>query len=119
MAKAKFSTKAGGEGKRPKQFLDLTAARGLAESIADLQEQKSHNKVEKLAQVRQPRPERPHRISESKVKLKETKALLAARSSESKKARNKRRKTQKQSTATPNPGDNAPAPPRKKSVSFA
>ncbi|KAJ6606027.1 hypothetical protein DFH09DRAFT_677 [Mycena vulgaris] len=120
MAK-KSSTKAGGQGKRPKQFLDLTAARGLAESIADIQEQKSQIKVEKhqIAQIGQPRPERSPRISESKAKLKEAKATLAAQRTESKKARNKRRKQLKQSTSAPQ-GDDAPtAPPAKKSVSFA
>ncbi|KAJ7700681.1 hypothetical protein B0H17DRAFT_209903 [Mycena rosella] len=116
----KSSTKAGGQGKRPKQFLDQSAARGLAESIADIQEQKSQIKVEKhqTAQIGKPRPERLPRISESKAKLKEAKAHLAAQRSESKKARNKRRKQSKQSDSAPL-GDAPSAPPAKKQVSFA
>ncbi|KAJ7765674.1 hypothetical protein B0H16DRAFT_1523941 [Mycena metata] len=115
MARGKSSTKAGGEGKRPKKFLDQSAALSLATSIA---EQKSHKTAEKLAQVRPPPPERSPRKSIKKVKLKETKALLAAQISESKKAKNKRRKTQRQSGTTSN-GDDVPTPPMKKSVSFA
>ncbi|KAJ7310597.1 hypothetical protein DFH08DRAFT_898570 [Mycena albidolilacea] len=110
--------KAGGKGKQPKRFLDQSAALGLAESIAGIQEQKSQIKTEKhqVAQIGQPRPERSPRISESKAKLKETKALLAAQRSESKKARNKRRKGLKLSSST----DASSMPPAaKKSVSFA
>ncbi|KAJ7684312.1 hypothetical protein DFH06DRAFT_1312751 [Mycena polygramma] len=114
------SDKAKGKGKRPKRFLDQSAARSLAESIAGVQEEKASIKVEKhhLAQIGQSRPERSPRKSASKVKLKETKALIAAQRSESKKARNQRRKSLKQSTSTPN-GNAASAPPIKKSVSFA
>ncbi|KAF8177582.1 hypothetical protein K438DRAFT_1845597, partial [Mycena galopus ATCC 62051] len=71
--------KAGGQGKQPKRFLDQSAALGLAESIAGIQERKSQIKVGKkhqLAQVGQSRPERSSRISESKTKLKETKACV-------------------------------------------
>ncbi|KAJ7119132.1 hypothetical protein C8R44DRAFT_737957 [Mycena epipterygia] len=100
---AKSSSKAGGQGKRPKQFLDQSAARGLAESIANTQEQKSQIKVEK------------HQVAQ-----KEAKAILAAQRSESKKARNKRRKQLKQTASAPH-GDNVPSspPPAKKRVSFA
>ncbi|KAJ7119149.1 hypothetical protein C8R44DRAFT_189313 [Mycena epipterygia] len=119
---AKSSSKAGGQGKRPKQFLDQSAARGLAELIANTQEQKSQIKVEKhqVAQIGQPRPKQSPRISESKAKLKEAKAILAAQRSESKKARNKRRKQLKQTASAPH-GDDAPSspPPAKKRVSFA
>ncbi|KAJ6567079.1 hypothetical protein B0H19DRAFT_717851 [Mycena capillaripes] len=111
----------GKAGKRSKQFLDPMAARGLAESIADIQEQKSQIKVEKkhqLAQIGQSRPERSPRISESKAKLKETKALIAAKRSESKKARNKRRKSLKKSSSPPR-GDSSSTPLVKKRVSFA
>ncbi|KAF7353899.1 hypothetical protein MVEN_01075800 [Mycena venus] len=113
--------KAGGKGKQPKRFLDHSAALGLAESIADIQEHKSHIKVEKhqLAQIGQSRPERSPRISESKAKLKETKALIAAQRSESKKARTKRRKSLNKSTlALPRDASAAPLA-KKKRVSFA
>ncbi|KAJ7932765.1 hypothetical protein B0H13DRAFT_769629 [Mycena leptocephala] len=132
------SVKAKGKGKQPKRFLDQTAALGLAESIADKQEQKSHIKAEKhqLAQIGQSRPERSPQISESKAKLviirpplaisvqlnwvtqKQTKALIAAQRFELKKARNKRRKNLKQSTSVPN-GDASSTLPEKKRVSFA
>ncbi|KAF8209323.1 hypothetical protein K438DRAFT_1810842 [Mycena galopus ATCC 62051] len=113
--------KGGGQGKQPKRFLDQSAALGLAESIAGIQERKSQIKVEKkhqLAQVGQSRPERSPRISESKTKLKETKALIAAQRSESKKARNKRRKGPKQPPPALHGDVSAPGPV-KKSVSFA
>ncbi|KAJ7041906.1 hypothetical protein C8F04DRAFT_1176568 [Mycena alexandri] len=105
MGSGKSSTKAGGVGKRPKKFLDQSAALSLATSIA---EQKSHKTAEKLTQCAKLTP----------VTQKKTKALLAARISESKKAKNKRRKTQRQSRETLN-GDDVPTPPMKKSVSFA
>ncbi|KAJ7612091.1 hypothetical protein FB45DRAFT_939852 [Roridomyces roridus] len=110
------SSKPKGKGKRGKHFLDQTAALGLAESIAGLQEEKSQIKVKKnqIAQSSQLPAERPPRVSTSKAKLKETKALLAAKRSETKKAKNKRRKQLKQD------GDEPPAPPpSKKRVSFA
>ncbi|KAJ6500831.1 hypothetical protein C8R45DRAFT_979285 [Mycena sanguinolenta] len=102
--------KAGGKGKQPKRFLDQSAALSLASSIAGIQEKKSQTRAERnqLAQVGQSRPERPSRLSKSKAKLKETKALIAAQRSESKKARNKRRK-----------GLNESSVPPRKSVSFA
>ncbi|KAJ7071792.1 hypothetical protein B0H15DRAFT_957528 [Mycena belliarum] len=117
---AKPSSKAGGQGKRPKRFLDQSTARGLAESIGDIHEKKSQIKVEKhqTAQLGQSRPERSPRISESKAKLKEAKALLAAQRAEAKKARNKRRKDLKQPSSAPD-GALPAAPPAPKRVSFA
>ncbi|KAJ6555387.1 hypothetical protein DFH09DRAFT_1492637 [Mycena vulgaris] len=68
-----------------------------------------------VREIGQPGPERSPRISESKAKLKEAKAILAARRTESKKARTKRRKL-KQSTSAPQ-GDDAPtAPPAKRKI---
>nr|GAT43735.1 predicted protein [Mycena chlorophos] len=80
---------AGNKGKQPKRFLDQTAALGLAESIAEVQEQKAQKKVEKHSQISASPPNRTRQISESKTKLKQTKALLALRVSEVKKARKK------------------------------
>ncbi|KAJ7290226.1 hypothetical protein C8J57DRAFT_338771 [Mycena rebaudengoi] len=117
----KSKLKAGGPGKQPKHFLDQTAVRQLAESIAGVQEQKSQIKVEKHqhAQAGQPRPDRTSgRVSESKVKLKQTKALLSAKLSEAKRAKSKRRKLLKQSASTA-PAEVTPAALTKKKVSFA
>ncbi|KAF7298297.1 hypothetical protein MKEN_01354200 [Mycena kentingensis (nom. inval.)] len=107
--------KTNGKGKQPKNFLDLNAARGLAESIADSLEKKTQKKVDKRAQATHAQPHSPAlpRKSESRIKLKETKALLAAKQSESKKARKKRRKQLSSSDPAP-----APTEPKKR-VSFA
>ncbi|KAJ7221452.1 hypothetical protein GGX14DRAFT_558948 [Mycena pura] len=104
--------------KQPKRFLDQSATRVLAESIADIQEQKAQKNVEK-AQIAQPPPRVTPRFSASKVRLKETKARLAVLQYESKKARKRHRKQLQQSSLPAN-GDGAPsAPPVKKRVSFA
>ncbi|KAJ7061474.1 hypothetical protein C8F01DRAFT_1137508 [Mycena amicta] len=116
-----MAPKSAGKGKQPKHFLDQTAALGLAESIAASQEQKAQKKVEKRAQIAhaQPQPRTAPRISESRIKLKKTKALIASKVSETKKARKKRRKELEQSSSSRAAPPSPPPPSTKKSVSFA
>ncbi|CAK5263946.1 unnamed protein product [Mycena citricolor] len=118
----KTPKKSGGKGKQPKTFLDHDATRGLAESIAGMKEQKSHSKVARLSQAVPSRrdPATPKPKSESKIKLKEAKAILAAKSSSLKKDRKKRRKELTgRAPAASQDSPNITAQPMKKRVSFA
>ncbi|KAG6915292.1 hypothetical protein DXG01_012270 [Tephrocybe rancida] len=90
---------AGGKGKQPKRFLNKDAALDLAAAIAGVQEEKTLSRAERnhQTQARQPqKSDQKPRISASKVKLKETKALLAAQRTHSKRKKVKRRKEREQ-----------------------
>ncbi|KAF9460914.1 hypothetical protein BDZ94DRAFT_1323746 [Collybia nuda] len=107
LSRQKSATKsAKGKGKQIKRFLGQNDALKLAASIAGMQEEKSLSKVEKhhQAQVGQPHEDRGPRMSTSRVKLKETKALLAAQRSRVKKDKAKLRKQMQTSSNNP-PGD--------------
>ncbi|KAF8061812.1 hypothetical protein FPV67DRAFT_1510566 [Lyophyllum atratum] len=98
--------RAKGKGKQPKRFLDKNAALDLAAAIAEVQEGKSHSKVEKhQGQVGQPREDQKSKPSASKVKLRQTKARLAAQQTQVKKEKSKRRKQR----STDKPSDDAAA----------
>ncbi|KAL4267553.1 hypothetical protein AB1N83_001061 [Pleurotus pulmonarius] len=105
-------------GKRRKHFVeDKLEALRLAEAIGGAQEEKAQIKAEK--RQRESHPDRPRRVqvSPAKVKLKETKALIAARQAQIKKHKAKQRKQAKDgalSEVTP-----LTTPPTKKKVSFA
>ncbi|TFK65174.1 hypothetical protein BDN72DRAFT_845882 [Pluteus cervinus] len=111
--------------RKHKHFLDKNEALTLATSIAGVHEQKAIRKVQSHQAQLDHREDRPTRISSSKKKLKETKALLAAQRAQAKKRRNQERKqkpkpqdetpTMSRGGAAPDP---APEKPRKR-VAFA
>ncbi|EDR10730.1 uncharacterized protein LACBIDRAFT_324587 [Laccaria bicolor S238N-H82] len=117
--------------KKGKHFLAKNEALELAASIAGAQEQKALRKAEKHHQAqphhRNTDDEKP-RLSNSKLKIKETKALLAAQRARSKKDKAKKRKRRSQDATFP-PDDNdgharvgllsATTKPARKKVSFA
>ncbi|KAH0585649.1 hypothetical protein H2248_008871 [Termitomyces sp. 'cryptogamus'] len=80
-----------GKGKQPKNFLNQDAALDLAAVIAEAQEEKTLSKATKNHQLQAGHPhgvDQKSKLSGSKMKLKETKALLAAQ-----RAHHKREKT--------------------------
>ncbi|KAF7314966.1 hypothetical protein MIND_00010700 [Mycena indigotica] len=109
-----------GRGKQAKKFLDQTSALGLAELIGEKQEQKSQKKAEKHAQVAsaQPQSRTAPRMSESRAKMKRTKAIIASQLLETKKARKKRRKQQHQSSEPDDGGPTTSLPPTRRRVAF-
>ncbi|KIJ98042.1 hypothetical protein K443DRAFT_681091 [Laccaria amethystina LaAM-08-1] len=117
--------------KKGKHFLAKNEALELAVSIAGVQEQKALGKAEKHHQAqpcqRNIDNDKP-RLSNSKLKIKETKALLAAQRARSKKDKAKKRKRLSQdATSPPNDGDghahvgllSPTTKPARKKVSFA
>ncbi|TFK24623.1 hypothetical protein FA15DRAFT_669345 [Coprinopsis marcescibilis] len=76
-----------GKGKQKKQFLNNEAALRLAESIGTGREEESKHKAEKRQRVEPAGKAKPRKVSETKLKLKETKAMLAARRSMNKKSK--------------------------------
>ncbi|KAF9494436.1 hypothetical protein BDN71DRAFT_991421 [Pleurotus eryngii] len=115
-----------GHEKRRKHFVeDKSEALRLAEVIGGAQEEKAQIKAEKRRQKPPPiwrqesRPNRTRRVqvSAAKVKLKETKALVAARQAQIKKHKAKQRKQAKDGVLS----ELAPPtmPPTRKKVSFA
>ncbi|KAG6812257.1 hypothetical protein H0H92_003713 [Tricholoma furcatifolium] len=85
---------ANGKGKQTKQFLNKDAALDLAAVIAGAQEEKALSRVEKTHQIQggQSRGADKPKVSASKAKLKETKALIAAQRTHNKRERIKRKK---------------------------
>ncbi|GLB35664.1 hypothetical protein LshimejAT787_0212290 [Lyophyllum shimeji] len=112
-----------GKGKR---FLDNDAALDLAAAIADAQEGKSLNKVEKHRQVQavHPRVDQKSKPSSSKLKLKQTKARLVAQRTQVRKEKTKRRKQHSEDKAAngetgSGSATEIPKTVARKSVSFA
>ncbi|KDQ34209.1 hypothetical protein PLEOSDRAFT_163919 [Pleurotus ostreatus PC15] len=89
----------------------------LAEAIGGAQEEKAQIKAEKRHQESRPNRTRRVQASTAKVKLKETKALIAARQAQIKKHKAKQRKQAKDGALS----EIAPptTPSTKKKVSFA
>jgi len=72
-------------GKKPKRFLGKNDTLQLATAIAGAQEKKASSKAQRIHIARSSQRESPGpRLSASKAKLKETKALLAAQRSRKK-----------------------------------
>ncbi|RDB19411.1 hypothetical protein Hypma_013547 [Hypsizygus marmoreus] len=125
--KGSDSTHAKGRGKQPKRFLERNDALELAASIADLQEEKSLSKAEKHhhAQAGQPQEDPKLKISASKLKLKETKALLAAKRTQVKKEKIKLKKQRSadgpatKGAPVASPAEETRKVAQRKSVSFA
>ncbi|KAG6872730.1 hypothetical protein C0995_007133 [Termitomyces sp. Mi166 len=115
-----------GKGKQPKHFLNQDAALDLAAVIAEAQEEKSLSKAAKNHQIQAGHPrgfDQKPKLSVSKMKLKETKALLAARRAHHKRGKAKLRK-QRDQTSNADGGESKPtiAPKgsqTRKKVSFA
>jgi len=102
--------------KKSKHFLEQKEALELATSIGEVQEVKALTKAEKhhQAQPGHPRPERIPKVSMSKRKIKDTKALIAARRARSKKDRAKSRRVTSGGTLEQKPAQAT----SRKSVSF-
>ena len=106
-----------GKGKQKKIFLDSDAALQLAESIGGSKEDVTRDKVSKHQSAsHNPKPKQS-RPSEAKLKLKETKALLAAKRSQKRKDKRRQGKGQDEHKGQASP----PKEPSvlKKRVSFA
>jgi len=118
-------TLAKGKGKQPKRFLEKNDALELAATIADIQEEKARDWVEKhhATQIGKPKVDTKPKVSASKLRLKEAKARLATQQTLAKKDKARARKQQNMAVneaAVPHEGEKIEkmARPRKR-VSFA
>ncbi|KJA15192.1 hypothetical protein HYPSUDRAFT_48646 [Hypholoma sublateritium FD-334 SS-4] len=100
------------KGKKPKRFLERNDAISLAASIGGAQEEIALSKAEKHHKVEPGQPDEPDRkpSSNSKAKLKATKAVLSAARVKAKKDRSKLRRERFKNAKNPSSGSNQPTP---------